>query len=102
MISEPVIELEEESKTLFGLLYDRRKEVNKVKGTSFEEASVLLKVWHRAEKNGDVSLDVFPGFTYDAKKNGYRKTSFLWRLFRYENDPEQGRKVDLFFIPVWR
>lgn len=95
-------ELEEESKTLFGLLYDRRKEVNKVKGTSFEEASVLLKVWHRAEKNGDVSLDVFPGFTYDAKKNGYRKTSFLWRLFRYENDPEQGRKVDLFFIPVWR
>ena len=49
-----------------------------------------------------MSLDVFPGFTYDSKTNGYSKTSFLWRFFRYENDPEKGRKVDLLFIPVWR
>ena len=38
----------------------------------------------------------------DAKKDGYRKTSFLWRLFRYESDPGKGKKVDLLFIPVWR
>ena len=94
--------LEEKSNTLLGLLYNRRKEVDKVKNTSFEEASVLLKVWQRAEKNGDVSIDAFPGFTYDSKKNGYRKVSLLWRLFRHVTDPEKGTTLDLLFIPLAR
>ena len=45
---------------------------------------------------------MFPGFTYDTKTNGYVKTSLLWRLFRYENDPEKDRKIDFLFVPVWR
>ena len=45
---------------------------------------------------------MFPFITHDTKKNGYSKTSFLWRLFRYERDPEKGTSVDLLFIPVWR
>ncbi len=57
---------------------------------------------HEEERNGNATVDAFPGFTYDAKTNGYSKTSFLWRFFRYENDPKEGKKVDLFFIPVWR
>ncbi len=24
------------------------------------------------------------------------------RFFRYENDPEEGKKLDLLFIPLWR
>ena len=72
------------------------------KGTSYTSHKVLWKLWDWEEENGDVALDVFPGFTYDSKTNGYSKTSFLWRFFRYENDPEKGKKVDLLFIPVWR
>ena len=63
----------------------------------------LFYIWDWAKKkNGDIALDVFPYFTYDSKTNGYSKTSFLWRFFRYENDPENGKKVDILFIPVWR
>ena len=94
--------VEEGSRTLLGLLYNRRREVDKVKNTEFEERNVLLKVWQRAEKNGDVSIDAFPGFTYDSKKNGYRKLSLLWRLFRHVNDPEKGTSLDLLFIPLAR
>lgn len=32
----------------------------------------------------DVSFDVFPGVTWDSKADGYRKASWLWRLFRWE------------------
>lgn len=63
---------------------------------------VLWKLWDWEEKDGNVSLDVFPGFTYDSKTNGYTKASFLWRLFRYENDPQAGLSVDVLFLPVWR
>ena len=63
---------------------------------------VLWKLWDWQEENGNVSLDVFPGFTYDSKTNGYAKTSFLWRFFRYESNPQKGTAVDFLFIPVWR
>ncbi len=63
---------------------------------------VLWKLWDWQEENGNVSLDVFPGFTYDSKTNGYAKTSFLWRLFRYESDPQKGTAIDFLFTPVWR
>jgi hypothetical protein len=69
---------------------------------SYANKKVLLKLWDWEEENGDVSLDVFPGFTYDSKTNGYKKTSFLWRFFRYESGPKEGTSVDLFFIPIWR
>ena len=71
-------------------------------GGVYTQHRVLWRLWDWEEKNGDVSLDVFPGFTYDSKTNGYAKTSFLWRFFRYESDPDEGKKVDLFFIPLWR
>ena len=88
--------------SLFFFLYNYEHRADRFKSTSYTSHRVLWRLWHWEEENGDVSLDVFPGFTYDSKKNGYSKTSFLWRFFRYENDPEQGKKIDLFFIPVWR
>ena len=100
--TETLEKVEEKSNTLLGFLYNRRKEVDKKKNTSFEEETVLLKVWQRADKNGDVSVDAFPGFTYDAKKDGYRKVSLLWRFFRHVNDPKNGTSLDIFFIPVMR
>ena len=83
-------------------LYQNERRADRVKGTSYASHRVLWKLWDWEEENGDVALDVFPGFTYDSKKDGYSKVSLLWRLFRYENDPKEGRKIDLLFIPVWR
>ena len=62
----------------------------------------IIGFWDWRSDNENVSLDVFPGFTYDSKTNGYTKASLFWRLFRYENDPVAGKKADLLFIPVWR
>ena len=94
---------EEKSESfLFGFVYTQESNCDKMKGTSKSTQRILWRLWHREEENGNVSLDVFPGFTYDSRKDGYTKTSFLWRLFRHERDPKKGRKVDFLFIPVWR
>ena len=99
---EKISDSEEGDTSLLLLLYNGEHRADTVKGTSYTSHKVLWKLWDWEEENGDVALDVFPGFTYDSKTNGYSKTSFLWRFFRYENDPEKGKKVDLLFIPVWR
>lgn len=99
---EKISDSEEGDTSLLMLLYNGEHRADTAKGTSYTSHRVLWKLWDWEEENGDVALDVFPGFTYDSKTNGYSKTSFLWRFFRYENDPEKGRKVDLLFIPVWR
>ena len=99
---EKISDSEESDTSLLMLLYNGEHRSDKTKGTSYASHRVLWKLWDWEEEDGDVALDVFPGFTYDSKKNGYSKTSFLWRFFRYENDPEKGKKVDLLFIPVWR
>ncbi len=99
---EKISDSEEGDTSLLLLLYNGEHRADTAKGTSYTSHKVLWKLWDWEEENGDVALDVFPGFTYDSKKNGYSKTSFLWRFFRYENNPEKGKKVDLLFIPVWR
>lgn len=63
---------------------------------------VLWRLWDWEKRNGDISLDVFPGFTYDSRGDGYSKTSFLWRFLRYERDPAAGTSVDLLYVPIWR
>lgn len=99
---EKISDSEEGDTSLLLLLYNGEHRSDTAKGTSYTSHKVLWKLWDWEEENGDVALDVFPGFTYDSKTNGYSKTSFLWRFFRYENDPEEGKKFDLLFIPVWR
>ena len=94
---------EEESKSSFLIwLYNYKHENDLMKGDVYTQHRVLWRLWDWEEMNGDVSLDVFPGFTYDSKTNGYTKTSFLWRFFRYENDPKKGAAADVLFIPIWR
>ncbi len=97
-----ISDIEEGESSLFFFLYNASHERDRMTNKSYASRKVLLKLWDWEEKNGDVSLDVFPGFTYDSKTNGYTKTSFLWRFFRYESDPKEGTSVDLLFIPVWR
>ena len=45
-------------------------------------------------------MDIFPFITYDKKKNGYEKTSFLWKLYSNESDGRGQSHLDLFFIPI--
>ena len=99
---EKIGDTEKAWSALLGILYNHEHSADRMKGESYARHRVLWKLWDWERENGDVSLDVFPGFTYDSKTNGYAKTSFLWRFFRYENDPDEGKKVDLFFIPLWR
>ena len=97
-----ISDIEEGESSLFFFLYNASHKRDRMTNKSYASRKVLLKLWDWEEENGDVSLDVFPGFTYDSKTNGYTKTSFLWRFFRYESDPKEGTSVDLLFIPVWR
>lgn len=63
---------------------------------------VLWKLWDWERRGKDISLDIFPGVTWDSKADGYRKVSWLWRLFRWERDAQGRTSVDVLFIPVWR
>lgn len=96
----------EESSAWLWFLYDTRKEEQNVEGEephNYVRRRVLWRLWHYEKLNGNSTTDMFPGITIDSYKNGYKKSSFLWRLFRYENDPETGEKnVDLLFIPLKR
>ena len=62
----------------------------------------MWRLWHYEKLNGDVSVDVFPSFTYDRKTDGFKKVSFLWRFFRYEREANGETKVDALFIPLKR
>lgn len=84
-------------------LYDSRIE----SGTDDEpheyvRRRILWRAWHYERLNGDVSVDSLPFITYDRKEDGFRRITFLWRFFRYETHPEEGRKVDFLFLPVHR
>lgn len=88
-----------------GLLYDRLQ--RKVAGRTaaadedYLRHRVLWRAWHYERLNGDVSIDLFPGITYDRTPGGARSFSFLWRLFRYERMPA-GVKLHVLFIPIKR
>ena len=99
---EPASRRVDEWSTLMGPLYTNQVRVDTEGKISKARSRVLWWLWDREERDGKVSLDVFPGFTYDRHPDGYRKASFIWRLFRYEDDPKGGVSADLFFVPVWR
>lgn len=109
--------------SVLGLLYDYKHEVRptldllrpsagesksqdpdhaQVNTNDYTRARICWRLWHYEKLNGDVSVDVFPALTFDRKSDGFRKTAFLWHLFRYEQSPEGKTKLDLFFIPVVR
>jgi hypothetical protein len=86
------------------LLADHKREVDRLPDTGelndYSRSRVLWRLWHREELNGKVSVDM-PGITYDSRPDGFRKFSFLWRVFRYEKGPE-GTKLDIIFPLVRR
>ena len=93
-----------ETSSVLGLLYDTRHEKESGdKEHDYLRRRVLWRLYHYEKINGDMSTDVFPGITVDAYKSGYYKFSFLWRVLRYEKDPEnESTKFDLLFIPLKR
>ena len=93
---------EESESSLLMFLYNYDRHADRLSGDFYVRHRVLWRLWDWECRNGDVALDVFPGFTYDAKADGFRKVSLFWRLFRYERDPADGTAVDLLFLPIWR
>lgn len=85
-------------------LYDFRRETpHQNDGKPYTRCRVLWRLYHRETLGGDSSTDIFPAVTIDRNENGFRKYSFLWRLFRYETDPQQKTsKLDVLFIPLKR
>jgi hypothetical protein len=87
------------------LLYDYKRTIQDNATThvqdNYTRSRVLWRLWHYERINGDVCVDIFPAITYDKKADGFKKISFLWRCFRYENGPK-GKKVDLLFVPLMR
>ena len=89
-------------------LYDYKHEAGPLPGVrpgatnDYTRSRVLWRLWHYERLNGNVSVDVFPSFTYDLKTDGFKKVSFLWRGFRYERAPGGNRKLDVLFVPLMR
>ena len=87
---------------VLGVLYRRTERRGVPDEADRVRHRVLWKLWDWERKGEDVSLDMFPGVTWDSRADGYRKAAWLWRLFRWERDPEKGTAVDVLFVPVWR
>jgi hypothetical protein len=83
-------------------LYDYKREIKPSEdkpGTTddYTRSRVLWRMWHYERSNGDVSVDVFPAITYDKKKNGFKKISFLHKVFRYEKKPKRSTKINILY-----
>ena len=88
--------------SLLWFLYDSRREHASADAHDYARRRVLWRLYHDETLDGDRSIDIFPGIGIDSKKDGYRKFSFLWRLFRYEDDPDKGTSLDILFLPICR
>ena len=87
---------------VLGFLYDWKRESIPEENHEYVRRRVLWRLYHYEKLDGDESTDIFPAITYDRRKDGYRKFSFLWRLFRYEDDPGKGTSLDILFLPICR
>ncbi len=87
------------------ILYDTKRESSAPAGSApldYERRRILWRVWHYERRSGDVSVDLFPFITHDTHADGFRKTSFLWRFYRYEKSREGKASLDLLFLPLLR
>lgn len=83
-------------------LFDHRRERDSASGRDYLRDRLLWRFWHYERLNGSSSLDFFPGFSWDSRRDGSCRVAFLWRLFRYERKAGRKADVDFLFIPVWR
>jgi hypothetical protein len=95
-----------DEKAILGALYDTKRNTVMAQANTpaldYIRRRVLWRVWHYERRNSDVSVDLFPFITHDTHADGFRKTSFLWRFYRYEKSPEGKTALDLFFLPLIR
>lgn len=93
-----------ETASLLLRLYDYRQETPRTdKEKTYTRHRILWRIYHKESIGADTSTDIFPAITIDQKENGFRKYSFLWRLFRYEKDTGNGTsKLDVLFVPLKR
>jgi hypothetical protein len=87
-------------------LYDTKRNTVEAGGATpsldYTRRRILWRVWHCERRNGDTRVDLFPFITLDSRADGFRKTSFLWRFYRYERAPDGKVALDLCFLPLVR
>jgi hypothetical protein len=81
-------------------LYDFKRK--HTAATDYVRRRILWRVWHYEKRNDDSSMDLFPFITHDVHADGFRKTTFLWRLFRHETSPLGETALDILFLPIVR
>ena len=95
---------------LFFLLYqsrhDQHWDPDKKKYEQRVERRVLWKFYHYRrtgdKATGKVSVDIFPGITYDRQGTHSKTVAWLWRVFRYERRGARKRLYFLFFpVMTW-
>lgn len=99
---EKISDKENEEASFLCFFYQSESSNDRFEGKTYSRQRVLWKLWDYEDRNGKVTLDVFPGFTYDKDKEGNSHTSFLWRFYRYESKSDGGTNLDLLFIPILR
>jgi len=86
--------------------YDTKSNMVAADGTTpaldYKRRRILWHVWHYERRNGNTSIDLFPFITRDTHADGFRKTAFLWRFYRYERSADGRVSRDLLFLPVLR
>ncbi|MGD9872910.1 MAG: hypothetical protein AB7T27_01445 [Kiritimatiellia bacterium] len=90
-----------ETGSVLGIGYRHKKETQPSKNIDRESSSLLGFLWRSHREHGNLSVDVFPGFTYDRKGDDFRRFAWLGRMFRHERTAN-GVKMDIFFIPLAR
>lgn len=91
----------DESGSVLGIAYRHKKEIKPAKNVDRESSSLLGFLWRYHREKDNLSVDVFPGFTYDRKGDSFKRFAWLGRMFRHERSAD-GVKMDLFFIPLAR
>ena len=81
-------------------LYDYKRETTPPDGSAsstndYARARVLWHLWHYERLNGDVSVDLFPGITYDCRNDGFKRYAWLWRF--WSCIPDAGERRNFMF-----
>ena len=99
---EKQLDAELETFSMLYFLYNWRHESIPEESHDYVRRRFLLYLYNYEKRGDEESTDIFPAISWDRRKDGYRKASFLWRVFRWERDPEKGTSIDFLFIPLWR
>lgn len=89
---------------LLGLFHSKREVTRDAAApggfNDYTRKSFMGFAWVSKNLNGDVSVDCFPGVSYDKNKDGFTQTAWLRRTVRWQRAADGKRRLDILGIPV--